>query len=110
MTEATTITKKYAEEVSTGVTSQLELDKLKGLRLASLVRWCFFPTKRAAAYDATSLLSLADAPLLAVSSSESDIVMVNFFLEGSTLRLACLQGKAEMATAKSNPSNYCTLC
>ncbi len=92
------------------MTSQLELDKLKGLRLASLVRRCFFPTKGAAVYDATNLPSLADAALLSVSSSKSDIMMVNFFLEDSTLRLACLQGKAEMATAKSNPSNYCTLC
>ena len=61
------------------MTSQLESDKLKGLRLASLVRWCFFPTKGAAAYNAANLPSLAKAASLLVSSSDSDIAMINFF-------------------------------
>ena len=51
----------------------------KGLRLVSLVWQCFFPTEGAVAYDAANLQSLANAALLLVSLSDSNIAMVNFF-------------------------------
>jgi hypothetical protein len=52
------------------------------------------------AYNATNLPSLADAASSLMSSSNSDTVMVNSFLGGSALRLACLGGAVKMATAK----------
>jgi hypothetical protein len=90
--------------MSTGRTSQLESDKLKGSRLASLAWRCFLPTEGAVAYDAANLPSLDDAALSLMSSSDSDIAMLNSFLGSSALDLACLQGAVEMATAKLSSS------
>ena len=56
------------------------------------------------AYNAANLLSLADAALSSASLSKSDIVMVNFFGGGRFLCLACLQGRAEIVTAKMSSS------
>ncbi len=83
----------------------VRVGQAQGVALSDLGTAVFLPHQGICSVQCRQLTKFGQCCVVVSVLVRLDIAMVNFFLEGSTLCLACLQGKAKMETTKLSLSS-----